>query len=104
MQEDLRAEYAEIGRERDESGRVHDRQRFWFWVRVALGCWAWTIVGAAIMANAFHIQAVVGPFFFPDRMDVARLWLQGGLLIGTAGPFATLIWGWRTANKRGYFD
>ena len=56
------------------------------------------------MANAFHIQASVGAFFFPDRMDVAKLWLQAGMLIGTGGAFATLIWAWRTANKRGYFD
>ena len=37
-------------------------------------------------------------------MDEAKLWLQGGLLIGTAGPFAALLWAWRAANRRGYFD
>jgi hypothetical protein len=56
------------------------------------------------MANAFHIQAAVGQFFFPDLMDEAKLWLQGGLLVGTAGPLGTLIWAWRSASKRGYFD
>ena len=104
MQNDLRDEYARIGHERDEAGRLHDRAKFWFWVRVAVVCWVWTIIGGAVMANAFHIRATVGQFFFPDLMDEAKLWLEGGLFIGTAGPFVTLIWAWRTASKRGYFD
>ena len=104
MQSDLRDEYARIGQDRDAAGRVHDRERFWFWVRVAAICWAWTIVGAIVMANAFRINAVAGPFYFPDAMDLAKLWLQGGLLIGMGGTLATLIWGWRAASKRGYFD
>jgi hypothetical protein len=104
MQSDLRDEYARIGQERDALGRRHDRERFWFWARVAAVCWAWTIVGAIVMAKAFEINAYVGPFYFPDTMDVAKLWLQGGLFIGTGGPLGTLIWSWRAASKRGYFD
>jgi hypothetical protein len=104
VQDDLRSEYAQIGRERDEASRIHDRARFRFWVRVVLVCWAWTVLGAAVMANAFHIRATVGAFFFPDLMDRAKLWMQAGMLIGTAGSFATLVWAWRTADKRGYFD
>jgi hypothetical protein len=26
------------------------------------------------------------------------------VFVGTAGAAATLIWAWRTADKRGYFD
>ena len=104
MQEDLRAEYAEIGRERDQAGRVHDRQRFWFWVRVAAVALCWVIVGAVIMAQGFHMNAVVGKFYFPDVMDRAQLWVDTGAFVGTAGPFATFMWAWRTGSRRGYFD
>ena len=104
MYEKLLAEYAQIGRERDEAGRVHDRQRFWFWVRIAAVAWVWVIVGAAIMANGFHLNAVVGPFYFPDVMDRAKLWFQTGAFVGTAGPLVTFLWAWRTAGKRGYLD
>jgi hypothetical protein len=104
VQDDLREEYARIGHERDAAGRAHDRQRFWFWVKVAGVCWVWTIIGGAIMANAFHINATVGQFFFPDLMDRAKLWLNAGILVGTGGSFATLVWAWRAADRRGYFD
>jgi hypothetical protein len=104
VKEDLRAEYAEIGRERDESGRVHDRQRFWFWVRIAGMSWVWVIIGGVIMAQGFHMNAVVGTFYFPDVLDRAQLWVDTGVFVGTAGAFATLMWGWRAASKRGYFD
>jgi hypothetical protein len=104
MDQDLRSEYHRIGRERDAAGRVHDREKFWFWVKLAGACWVWTIIGGIVMANAFHINATVGHFFFPELMDRANLWLQAGLLIGTAGPFGTLLWGWRAASKRGYLD
>jgi hypothetical protein len=103
MQNDLRDEYAQIGFERDAAGRIHDRQRFWFWVKVAGACWVWTIIGGAVMARAFRINASVGPFFFPDLVDVANLWLKAGILIGTGGSVTTLVWAWRAADKRGYF-
>jgi hypothetical protein len=104
VQPDLREEYARIGAERDLEGRAFVRQRFWFWVKVACVCVVWNIIGGAVMANAFHINATVGQFFFPDLMETAQLWLKGGILIGTGGATATLVWAWRTADKRGYFD
>lgn len=104
MQPDLRAEYDRIGKERDEAGRVADRERFWFFVRIAVICWVWVIVGMLIMAQGFRINATVGPFFYPDLMDRATLYLEAGVFIGTAGAAGTLIWGWRTANHRGYVD
>jgi hypothetical protein len=104
MQNDLRQEYARIGKERDQAGRIHDRERFWFWVRIAVTCWIWVIVGALIMAQGFRINAVVGPFYFPNLMDRAQLWVATGVYLGTAGAFVTLVWGWRTAAKRGYLD
>ena len=104
MDPKLRDEYAQIGRERDESGRVHERERFWFWTRVVAVSWIWVIAGAVIMAQGFHLNAVVGQFYFPDVMDRAQLYVETGVLVGTAGAFATLVWGWRTATKRGYLD
>lgn len=104
MQNDLRTEYKKIGEERDAMGRVVDRERFWFFVRVACIAWTWVIIGGAIMAQAFHIQAAVGQFYFPRLMDKADAYLKAGLLIGTAGPLGTLIIGWRKATQRGYLD
>ena len=104
MQSDLRDEYARIGTERDSAGRLHDRERFWFWVRIAVACWIWVIIGGVIMAFAFHLNATVGAFYFPEVMDRAELYLKTGVFVGTSGAFTTLVWGWRTASKRGYLD
>lgn len=104
MQDDLREEYARIGNERTLAGRDHDRARFWFWARIAAVCWIWVVIGGVIMAQGFHMNATVGPFYFPDVMDTAKLVVETGVFVGTAGAAATLIWGWRTADKRGYFD
>lgn len=104
MQDDLRADYARIGQERDDAGRVADREKRWFFIRVAAICWAWVIVGGVVMAQAFHIDATVGHFYFPELMDRANLYLQTGVFVGTAGPLGTLIWGWRAATHRGYLD
>lgn len=104
MLNDLRAEYAQIGRERDDAGRIADRERFWFFVRVAAICWVWVIVGGFIMAQAFHIRATVGQFYFPGLMAKAEAYLKTGVFVGTAGPLATIIIGWRKAAQRGYLD
>jgi hypothetical protein len=100
----LRTEYAQIGRERDAAGRLADREKFWFFVRLAGICWLWVVVGGVVMAQAFHIRASVGQFYFPDLMDKANAYLKTGVFIGTAGPLGTLIAGWRVGARRGYFD
>jgi hypothetical protein len=100
----LRKEYAQIGSERDAAGRLADREKFWFFVKLAAACWGWVAVGAVVMAQGFHINAVVGQFYFPDLMDRAQLWVEAGGLIGVAGPLGTLIYGWRVASRRGYLD
>jgi hypothetical protein len=104
MDRQLRSEYEEIGRERDQAGRVADRERFWFFVRLAGVCWAWVVVGSLVMAQGFHINATVGQFYFPGLMAKAEAYLKGGVFVGTAGPLATLIIGWRKASARGYLD
>lgn len=104
MQSDLRTEYKKIGEERDAMGRIADRERFWFFVRVACIAWVWVIIGGVVMAQAFHIQAAVGQFYFPGLMGKAEAYLMGGVFIGTAGPLGTLLVGWRKATHRGYLD
>jgi hypothetical protein len=104
MQSDLRDEYARIGTERDAAGREHDRERFWFYVRVAAVSWVWVVIGGVIMAQGFHMNASVGPFYFPELMDRAHLMIDAGVFVGTTGAFVTLVWGWRAASKRGYLD
>lgn len=104
VQDDLRHEYSRIGAERDAFGRAHDREKFWFWVRIAAACWVWVIIGGVVMAQGFHMNAAIGAFYFPDVMDRAKLYVDSGVFVGTAGAFATLVWSWRTASKRGYFD
>jgi len=56
------------------------------------------------MAVGFHMNATIGPYFFPDVMDRAELYVKTGVFVGTTGAFATLMWAWRAAAKRGYFD
>jgi hypothetical protein len=104
VQDDLRAEYQQIGIERDAAGRIADRERFWFFVRLAAVCWIWVVVGGFIMAQAFHINATVGQFYFPGLMEKAEAYLKAGVFIGTAGPLGTLVIGWRKAAERGYLD
>ena len=104
MQADLRDEYARIGRERDATGRLADRERLWFFVKVGAICWLWVIAGAVVMAQGFHVNATVGGFYFPKLMARAESFVSAGVFIGTAGPLATLIWGWRIAARRGYLD
>ena len=91
MDRGLTSEYERIGAERDHAGRLADRERFWFFVRLAGICWLWVIVGGLMLAQGFHINATVGQFYFPGLMAKAEAWLKGGLFVGTAGPLATLI-------------
>jgi hypothetical protein len=104
MQSDLRAEYERIGKERDEAGRASDRERFRFFVRIAVISWIWVIIGGALMAKGLNIDATVGPFYFPGLMARAEALFKGGLFIGTAGPLLTIIFGMRMGNNRGYLD
>jgi hypothetical protein len=104
MQSDLKVEYERIGQEREAAGRIADRERFWFFVRLAALCWVWVVIGLVIMAQAFRINATVGQFYFPGLMAKADAYLKIGVFVGTGGPLATLIVGWRKASHRGYLD
>ena len=71
---------------------------------MAVICWMWVVVGGVVMAMGFHMNAAIGQFYFPDLMDRAQLYVNTGVFVGTTGAFATLMWAWRIAAKRGYFD
>ena len=104
MQPDLRADYQRIGEERDAAGAIADREKLWFFVRLGAFCWAWVAVGGVMMARGLHINATIGPFYFPGLMDRAEMWFNSGLFVGTAGPLMTLIFGLRRATHRGLLD
>lgn len=104
MQTDLKAEYSRIGKERDAGGKIADRARFWFHLRTLAWCWVWVVIGGVLMAKSLHINASVGPFYFPGLMAKAEAYWNGGLFIGTAGPIATLLFFWRRAINRGILD
>ena len=104
MQEDLRREYEQIGQERDEASRLAAREKRRFFVKVAVICWVWTVIGLVLVGRSFNINATIGNLYFPGLMQKAGLYMSAGLFVGTAGPIATLIVGWRKATERGYLD
>ena len=79
-----------------------ERRRFAIWT-IAI-CWTWVVVGGGLMGQGLHINATIGPFYFPRLMDRANALFSAGLFIGTAGPIATLLTAWRKASNRGILD
>jgi hypothetical protein len=67
-------------------------------------CWLWVIAGGGLMGQSLHINASVGPLYFPGLMARAQLLFTTGLFMGTAGPLATLLVAWRKAMQRGLID
>jgi hypothetical protein len=80
------------------------RERRRFMVRTLAWCWLWVIIGGLLMGKSFHIDATVGWIYYPQLMAKAEGYFQGGLFIGTAGPLASLLIGWRRAVSRGLLD
>lgn len=84
---------------RDTKG---ERRRFYI---TTLGwCWVWVVIGGVLMAQSFHMNAVIGWVYFPKMMARAQAYFASGLFIGTAGPLATLLVAWRRALNRGLLD
>jgi hypothetical protein len=101
---DVKAEYERIGSERDAAGRVFDRERRVFMMMTLVYCWIWTIAGLALMAISFHVHATIGWIELPRQMLIAKSYFYGGILVGTGGAFATLVYRWRRAMDRGMMD
>ena len=57
-----------------------------------------------LYSESVKLRVADDVIYYPDLMDGAWLWVNGGVLIGTGGSLATLIWGWRAASRRGYLD
>jgi hypothetical protein len=104
MDSNLRTEYEQIGREKQEAGKEADRTRVRFFAGVAGVCWVWVMIGMVLVGESFHINATVGQFYYPALMARAQAYFSGGIFIGTAGPIGTLLWAWRRAIARGYLD
>lgn len=101
---DVRAEYQRIGSERDAAGRQFDRERLLFMVLTVVYCWVWTIAGLALIGMSFHVHATIGWIELPRQMAIAKAYFWGGVLVGTGGAFATLVYRWRQAMERGMLD
>jgi hypothetical protein len=67
-------------------------------------CWLWVFVGGAMMGEGLHINAVVGPLYFPGLMARAQGFFLGGLFVGTTGPIVTLFVAWKKAMDRGLLE
>ena len=80
------------------------RERCRFAFQILGWCWLWVLVGGLLMAQAFHIDATVGWIYFPKLMAKAEAYFQAGLFIGTAGPLASLLIGWRRAVVQRLLD
>lgn len=90
-----------IADEYEADARDIKRERWSFALLTLAGCWFWVVVGAVLMGESFHINAVVGWVYFPKLMARAQGYFMGGLFVGTAGPLGTLLFAWRRAMDRG---
>jgi hypothetical protein len=93
-----------IAEEIDAGARDAKRERRRVYVWTLAACWICVAIGGALMGEALNTNASVGPVYFPELMDRADRFWKGGLFIGTAGPIASLLVGWRIAMNRGLLD
>jgi hypothetical protein len=96
--------HARIAAAYEADARDIKRERLAMAIRTVGWCWAWVLAGAGLMGEALHINASVGPFYYPGLMARAQLFFAGGFFIGTAGPLATLLMAWRKAVSRGLIE
>ena len=79
-----------ISRHRGEhEGAERDRRRDF--VRTALICWGWSLLGLAMLGYSMHTS---------DE-TVGRLFFWGGLGVGNAGMIFTLLGAYRRGEARG---
>ena len=88
---DRKAEYERIGREREAAEREASAVLRRDLLRSALQLIAWTFLGLSIMFWAFYVNDVT----------LGRAFLYGGMAVGYAGIFYTLLATYRRGEKRG---
>lgn len=100
----LKAEYERIGRERDEAGKLADRDKRRFMVRTLVWCWVWSLAGIALILKSWNVRGQIGFIELPGQMLLAKTYFWSGLVVGTGGSFGALVYGWRKAMDRGLLD
>ena len=96
--------HARIAAEYEADARDAKRERRQLAWKTLGVCWLWVFVGVALMAEGLHINAVIGPFYYPGLMARAQGFFWGGLFVGTAGPIVTLFVAGRKAIDRGLLE
>jgi len=81
----------ELERKRHAEHRQAERDSFWAWVRAALMCVAWSVMGLTVMAWGLHTT----------DQDLGQVAWRGGMIIGYAGVVVTLARAYLKAKERG---
>ena len=81
----------ELARRRSAEHREAERDKRRDYVRTAIVCWAWCILGLVFIALSFHLTDIV----------IAEALFWTGLGIGNAGIIFTLLALYRRGEKRG---
>jgi hypothetical protein len=81
----------ELARRRFAEHREAQRDTRRDYIRTALACWAWCILGLAFIALSFHLTDMV--------IAEGLFWL--GLGVGNAGMIFTLLGAYRRGEQRG---
>ena len=81
----------ELARRRFAEHREADSDTRRDYVRTALACWAWCMLGIALIALSLHLTDAT----------IAEALFWSGLGIGNAGMIFTLLGAYRRGEKRG---
>lgn len=81
----------ELERKRLAEHQQAERDSFWAWVRTAVMCVAWSMLGLVVMAFGLHTT---------DR-ELGDVAWRGGMILGYAGIVFTLARAYLKAKDRG---
>ncbi len=81
-----------IGEERLAAQLLADRERRRLWLRTGILCVAWPLIGLSLLAWSLHTTNLV----------YGQIAFWAGLGAGDGGTLFTLVYAWRTAERRGW--
>lgn len=81
----------QIARRHDAEHRAAQSDTRRDYVRTALACWGWCLVGLGLVGLSFHVT----------DMTIAEVAFWSGLGIGNAGMIFTLLGAYRRGEARG---
>ena len=85
--------YEEIAARHEREHRADTRARRRYWVRAALLCWAWALIGLVLGGYAFHTT----------DPEIGRISLLAGQLVTLVGVLGTLGRSVIEAERRGWW-